>query len=120
MADRWLWKAHYSDGAEHSEKADDGTVRGFASVDQSRLVALEFVPADGEGPGVCVQLPEDARPILFRRRHVHANIVTEESWPGETITCLGFQKTIKGVNQKAILALYEDGSILLTDDSDGL
>jgi hypothetical protein len=119
MPDKHRWLAHYSDETTLAEHDESGRAVGFAAVDQSRLVALEYIPVSGEG-GATVRLPAGARPILFRRRHVHASVIEETSVVGHVIEVIGWQMTIDGTNVKSLLALYDDGSVLLTDDSDNL
>lgn len=116
MADKHLWRAHYSDGTALNEYDEAGQSHGFAEVDQSRLVGLEFVSSEGGARGIFVKLESDARPILFRNKRIHFNAADGSQWQGETITVLGFQKTIRNKNVKAMMVLYEDGSVLLTED----
>ena len=116
MADKHLWRAHYDDGTAFDEYDQAGQSHGFAEVDQSRLVGLEFLPAEDGGRGIFVKLEPGARPILFRNKRIHYAADTDQQWQGETITVLGFQKTIRYKNVKAMMVLYEDGSVLLTED----
>lgn len=120
MPDSHHWIAHYSDGSEHSEIDETGASRGFASVEMDRVVALEWMPESDSHAGSFVRVPSDARPILFRRRRIDVNAETGEQSKHDAIHVLGWQQTIDGRNVKVFVALYADGSVLVTDDNDAI
>ena len=120
MADGHHWRAQYDDGSHLDEHDADGRGVGFASVDQSRLVALELLPQSGGIP-YRLQLGEGMRPIFFRRRAVTVNPSDgvpedERVIDRKTSTVIGWQRTVEGRNVKSLVVLLPDGSVLLTDD----
>lgn len=120
-SDTWLWRAHYSDGSYYDEYSETGQSRGFASVDQSRCVALELRSQQVGVQDIVLRLPADARPIFFRRRHIIGAINAEgyHETTRITNTVVGFQKTIRGRNVKALTVFMYDGSVLITDSDEG-
>jgi hypothetical protein len=131
--DAWHWRAHYSalDGQpeEFLDEYDHetGKGRGFASIDQSRLVRFELVSQRPHLPNHSLALLKDSRPIFFRRRHARLSdyvLVDDEGneiTPGfPTITVLGWQRTVNGKNVKAVVFFLEDGSSICADDTDAV
>lgn len=113
MAEDFLWAAHYSDGSVLSEAPG----LGFASIDLTRLVALELLPQRAGLPNPHVAVGPGARPIFFRRRAVEKDLNTGEEWQhAPAITVLGWQATVGGRNVKSLCAFFHDGSIKITDD----
>lgn len=121
MSDTWHWRAWYSDGTFLDEYDEAGQSRGFAQVDQSRCVAFELRAQHCGVQDIVLAIPSDARPIFFRRRNIIGT--TSEEGFHETHrtanTVLGFQKTIGGRNVKSLTVFMHDGSVLITDDSEG-
>lgn len=118
MAEDWHWRAHYNDGQVLDEHADDGTVSGFADIDQSRLVALELLPQRDGLPTPHVRITDGLIPTFFRRRSIVINAETEEQEPGRTIAVLGWKKNVGGRKVLALTFWFPDGSCLISDDPD--
>lgn len=130
--DAWHWRAHYSSDPENPEFLDEydhetGKGRGFAQIDQSRLVRFELVSQREGLPNHSLSLLKDSRPIFFRRRHARFTdyvLVDEkgnEITPGfPTMTVLGWQRTVNGRNVKAVIFFLEDGSSICADDTDAV
>ncbi len=123
--DPWYWVAHYSDGTQLCEYDDDGQ-HGWKEIDQSKLTAFELVPLQEGLVHHILKVSADSRPIFFRRRTISVNINGEV--PVETgrdvFHVVGFQKTFgKGKHQKSykcFVFIFQDGSTILTDDSEHL
>lgn len=117
MSDLWHWRGYYRDGETIDEYDEAGRSRGFAAVDQSRLVAFQLIPQQSGLPTPHVVITDDCRPVFFRRRTHTASLTTgEETQPVETIHVIGWQRTVRGVNVQSLMALYSDGSVALVDD----
>ncbi|MGZ6347938.1 MAG: hypothetical protein ACXWQ8_00290 [Ktedonobacterales bacterium] len=118
FSDVYTWVAVYEDGSECREVEDDGTEHNFSHVDVGRVRFFVLLPLrDGLRAHVLRIDSADQRPIFLRRTSM------ELSPEGETlgqkrIHCLGWQKTISGVNVKAFTWIFEDGSLLVTDNDD--
>lgn len=119
----FMWRAHYTDGTMWAEVDSLGNDYGFATIDLTRLRALEILPMRPGlvGAAVSIRVDDGMRPIFFRRRAV---LTTPEGVETGrmTATCLGWQKTLEVEGEKRNTASYtfflEDGSVLLTDDPD--
>ena len=117
MAELFLWRAHYSDDDWLTEEPG----LGFASIDQSRLVALELIPLSSGLPHPFLAVTPDARPIFFRRRFVEKSLESgEEREYAPDITVLGWQMTVAGRNIQSLTAFYADGSVRVTTDQENL
>jgi hypothetical protein len=117
-ADAWTWVVEYADGTELRECGPDGVDHGFAEVDHGRVSRLVLLPIrEGLVPHV-VAVDSDAgeRLIFFRRRTVRTDPVTDESAYEATVHCVGFQKTVRGVNFQAFTFLFDDGSVVVAAD----
>lgn len=118
--DGWTWRVHYSDNTMFDEVDPDGTTHGFKEVDLPRVAIVEWIPV-GEGlAGHIVKIDSlsGMRPILFRRRTriINPNVEGDEGTEGPVIHCIGWQKTVQGVNVASYCFLFDDGSSLTTDD----
>jgi hypothetical protein len=116
----WLWRAHYTDGTMLDEHEGD-KIHGWKDVDLDRLAAFELVPQDVDGeysilPQPLLKVTPTMRPIFFRRNVVIVDPHTYEEKDRIILPCLGWQKTVEGVNVKSFTFYYEDGSIVVTDD----
>lgn len=120
MTDAWTWIACYDDGSSLMEIEPDGTEHGFAEVDLARLSAFVLNPMrDGlPAPIVKIDRASGQRPIFFRRRTIALDPALGTEEKRSTITVLGWQKTVEGKNVKSFVALYEDGSVLISDRDD--
>ncbi len=109
------WVAHYNDGDLLTEyERDSDEVHGFRDVDLDRLKLLTLEPKIDGRPHIGVLMNEqhaDMRPIFFRRRRERL-----ANGSKETIHCIGWQRTVHGVNVKTYAWIFEDGSILLSDE----
>jgi hypothetical protein len=113
----WNWRAHYNDGTKLDEW-ENNTEHGWKDVDLDRLVAFELIP-DYD----CLHLPRPTlsitptmRPIFFRRNRVEIDPNGGNEVGRIVVPCLGWQKTIEGVNVKSFTFYFEDGSVVVTDD----
>lgn len=122
MSDLYLWRAHYSDGTYFDEYDETGQSRGFAAVDQSRLLGIELRSQVVGTPDAFLRIPEDARPIFVRRRHIIGQVDAEQFHETirQTNTIIGWQKTIQGRNVKALTVFMWDGSVFITDSDEGI
>lgn len=106
MDDVYTWIAHYRDGGMLAEIDD----QPWASVDQSRLVAIEIVPcAEGFAP-IGVQVG-DCVGVFFRRRSIEIDMTTGEQ-TASTITVIGRDDGLT----KNLLYIYPDGSISMVEE----
>jgi hypothetical protein len=112
MTEPYLFRAYYNDG----EILDEAPGVGFGHIDQPRLVALELVPQWAGLPQPHLAVSEGLRPIFFRRRKINVSSATGEQERLPVITVLGWQRTVNGTNVKSLVAFFEDGSALITDD----
>ncbi len=117
MSDVFTWIACYDDGSSLMEIESDGTEHGFAEVDLDRLSAFVLNPMREGLPSPVVKIDRAGgqRPIFFRRRSIALDPETHGEANRSTITVLGWQKTVEGKNVKSFAALYEDGSVLISD-----
>lgn len=115
MQEDFTWLVHYTDGTTLSED-DAGS---FAGVDMGRVGAVELIPNQEGMPSVAVKIEPGSRPIFFRRRKqiVPLEDVSQviEAW---TVTVVGWQKTVRGVNVSSYLYFFSDGSVLASDRFD--
>jgi len=116
--DLWNWLAIYRDGEQLPECTGTGTHHVFADIELDRLESLAWIPIQAGLPQVVVVLSEPTmRPILFRRRQVELNMVSETMGARQTIHCLGWQKNLgDGCNVESFTFLFEDGSLLTSPD----
>jgi hypothetical protein len=119
-ADVYEWKAVYADGSELDEYGTDGEQHGWKDIDVANLAAFILVPQRDHLGTHVLKVTGDARPIFFRRRSRELNGTTfEQEGDTTTITVLGMQSTVRGVNVQSFTALYADGSVLVTNDPQG-
>ena len=122
----YMWRVHYTDGEMYPEVTETGEDRGFASVDLSRVAAVEIIPLFSHLKSALVKIDaaSDMRPIFFRRRFIGLNYEDGSETNRATVTCLGWQKTLDIGGEKRNVANYtfffEDGSILITDDHNAI
>lgn len=111
MADNFSWRAHYNDGTVLDEEG-----HGFADVDQNKLTAFELIPNVPGRNGYVLKCTPEIRPIFFRRRTLTVSMQSGKEIGRSCIHCLGWQKTVKGVNVASYTFIFEDGSVVVTDD----
>jgi hypothetical protein len=80
--------------------------QGFASVKHAKLLML--IPLTDTAT-YHVAIPQDARPVFFRRRSI---AISEGSSQHSTVHCIGWKRD----DQSVYLFIFEDGSTLLTDN----
>lgn len=113
----FYWTAVYADGAL-SEVDQDGTEHGWAEIDQSRLRSFCLLPSRPGLPSPVLRLDDpDSRPVYFRRRVV-ADVLAGSGGVTQTVTVLGWQRTVAGRCVKSFVAFYSDGSVLVSDRDD--
>jgi hypothetical protein len=118
--DVFEWQARYHDGTALDEYGLDGTQHGWKDIDLDQLAAFVLLPQRDHLSTHVLRLTGDARPIFFRRRSRELNGMTlEQEGDTTTITVLGMQSTVRGVNVQTFTAFYADGSVLVTNDPNG-
>jgi hypothetical protein len=122
------WRIVYRDGSELYEYAggdchnadaqhEGAHVSACVTLDES-VQGIALIPQREGLPYVAVVLPDGARPIIFRRRPVYdvLNGGHGVALPEDSITVIGWQRTIAGENVKYMIAVPPDGSIAAADD----
>lgn len=124
ITDTAKWRAVYKDKTILREKDPDGTEHIFKEINQDELEYFQLI--NPQDIAICqVHLGNDKRLIFVRR-----NIITtgrriikrgEVKVPlpinsHKIVIILGWQKTIKGINEKAIFYLLPDGRIEMDDE----
>jgi hypothetical protein len=114
VAEDFTWSAVYRDGSVLPERDPDGTEHGWAEIDQDRLDLFALMPQRPGLPSPVLKLSPAVRPIFFRRRVV---TLDPDGGPEQTrtITVLGFATTVEQRAVKAFVAVYPDGSVLISD-----
>jgi hypothetical protein len=99
-----------------SEYTDAGHAN-FSKEIEGGVATIALLPQREGLQPVVLLVPADARPIVFRSRQtVYINDPDQPIPDHVRITGIGWQKTIAGQNQQTLIALYDDGSMTLTDD----
>ncbi len=125
ITDTAKWKAVYNDGTFLSEMdPDGGDQHTFKEIDMEKITAFQLV--NPQGIAVCeVKLNNDKRLIFTKRNRMTTGqayqVKGETRIPiptrsRERIIILGWQKTVNGVNTKAIFYLLPDGRIEMDDE----
>ena len=107
-----MWRVVLTDDThiqEYDEARPDG--RGFLEVEQARIKSVELLGMTPEQYR-CVDVPEDATPVFFRRRAISYNSEADTQTPQGTTHCIGWKHGESGV----YLFVFEDGHTLLTSD----
>jgi hypothetical protein len=116
--DPWHWMLIRDD--ENATIVNEYTDAGHANFSEEikhPIKTIVLIPQRPDLKHVVLLVPEDARPIVFRSRQ--AVLINDPDGPipeHNRITGIGWQKTIDGRNHQTLVALYDDGSIVLTDD----
>ena len=118
--DPWHWLVVRPNGEEIEEYTEAGHAN-FSKTIEGPVEKIALLPAHPDiYPGlqpVVLLVPEGSRPIVFRSRQ--AVVINDPDQPipeHVRITGIGWQKTIAGRNQQTLIALYDDGSMTITDD----
>ena len=107
MTPFFAWRIRYDDGTVLTEQ--DAAERGFRAVDLGRVRAIDLIPSVPGMMTVTVAIDAPAmRPILFRR-------VVE----GVPVTCVGWQRTVRGLSVKSYTWVLPDGAMVVTDHDPG-
>lgn len=119
--DVWVWVALYRDGEMLTECPCGDPARrhaAFADIDLTRVVSMALIPQQPGLPQVVMQLTDPSmRIVFFRRRYVELNVSSGSQRPNPTIHCLGWQKNLPdGTNVQSYTFVFEDGSVLVTDN----
>jgi hypothetical protein len=115
--DAWEWRAIYTDDTYLDEFDEhDGTQHGWKDIDLERLHSFVLFSKREHLQSHLLRLTPEARPIFFRRRSIELSIESGEDQGRTTTTVLGMQRTVRGVNVASYTYLFEDGSILVSDD----
>ncbi len=125
VTDTAKWRAVYNDESTLSERDPDGGIDHiFKEIDMSKIVAFQLIN-DKDIPICQVRLGEGKRLIFARRNQMKTGQLFKME--GNTripipikahqrIIILGWQKTVNGVNTKAIFYLLPDGRIEMDDE----
>ncbi len=125
ITDTAKWRAVYNDGTKLWEQDPDGGKQNiFKDIDMKKIEAFQLV--NDKNIAVCqVKLGEGKRLIFARRNqmttgqlfkmqgNVRVPIPTKSH---QRIIILGWQKTVNGINTKAIFYLLPDGRIEMDDE----
>ncbi len=125
ITDTARWKAVYNDGTSLSELDPDGGKQHiFTEIDFDKIESFQLV--NPQGIAVCeVRLNKDKRLIFTRRNLITTGQLFKQEGNSKIpiptkhrsrIIILGWQKTINGVNTKAIFYLLPDGRIEMDDE----
>ena len=116
--DPWHWRVIYADENRTivNEYTDAGHANFSKAIEQPVSVII-LVPQRPHLNDVVLLVPVGSRPIVFRSRQaVMVNDPNEPIPDHKRITGIGWQKTVDGRNEQFLVALYDDGSMVLTDD----
>lgn len=105
----YTWVALDADGGFIAEY-DHPEGRGFADVDGMKVKHLKLDPNNPFLQSHCVEIPDGAIPVFFRRRSIALQPSGGETLP--SVHCIGWKKGDTSV----YLFVFNDGSTLLTDD----
>jgi len=125
ITDTAKWNAVYNDGTTLSERdPNGGNEHTFKEIDMSKIVAFQLV--NDKNIAICqVKLGNGKRLIYARRnlmttgqlfKNVGGQKVPIPTKSHQRIIILGWQKTVNGVNTKAIFYLLPDGRIEMDDE----
>lgn len=119
----YVWEAVYEDGTTLPEVGRDGVSgevvkHGFAEVDLARCSAFVLHSVVPECRDILVKIDAASgqRPIFFRRYQAEYDFETGETRRLEPIHCIGWQRTVHGVNVSHYTFIFPDGSLLLSDE----
>ncbi len=128
ITDTATWRAVYNNDPENqeflNEKDPDGKPHLFKDIDRDRLIAFQLI--NPQNIAICqVKLGEGKRLIFARRNLITVGQLFKETGgvkipiptkSHQIIIILGWQKTVNGVNTKAIFYLLPDGRIEMDDE----
>ena len=117
-APSYTWKAVYDDGAEFDEFDDDGRDHGFGEVDQSRVVRVHLIPIRPHLAEhvIAIDPTRGQRPIFFRRHKVTVRMGDGAIEDRQTVTVIGWQRTVADEAVYSYTFLFDDGSSLIADN----
>jgi len=127
ITDTATWRAIYNNDPENqeflNEKDPDGKPHLFKDINRDRLIAFQII--NPQNIAICqVKLGEGKRLIFARRNLITVGQLFKETGgvkipiptkSHQIIIILGWQKTVNGVNTKAIFYLLPDGRIEMDD-----
>ena len=123
ITDTARWRAVYKDRTMLYEKDPDGKDHLFKEIDFEKLEYFQLV--NPQDIAICqVRLGDDKRLIFARRNLITTGQLFREDQDAripiptkshQRIIILGWQKTVNGVNTKAIFYLLPDGRIEMDD-----
>lgn len=109
MQNTYTWIAAYWD--ERVLREEDAP-QGFVDVDQEQIKSVALLTAENKLV-YCVDIPEQAHAIFFRRRSRVLNLTDPDNVQfGQTVHCIGWEH-----NESAVyLFVLANGITLLTND----
>lgn len=112
--DAWSWVVRYRDGSMLYECLGPRAPHAaWANVTVPLVESMLLIPRRAGLPQVVSQVPQDATPVLFRRRYVELNISSgEQVGPRQNIHCLGYERA----DSASYVFAFEDGSLLHTSN----
>lgn len=118
--DGWYWDAQYDDGSHLEELDDDGTLHGYAEIDQSRLTAFVLRPLDPTLPQFAVAVRAGEQLIFFRRRSLIAQMGADgditHQHRGPSYQVIGVSRT----GADAVVFIDQGGNAVVTTDRDAI
>lgn len=122
--DPWHWViVHRDDWAVTEYCEETGLHRNFAlELSTAPVLMVALIPQRPDlypnAHPIYLPLSDGMRPIVFRSRSVVAILDPESPIPepDPRQTFIGWQKTVEGVNVQFLMAVFDDGAVVLTDD----
>lgn len=112
MQDTYMWLVSRADGTslqEFDEARPDG--RGWSEIGKDPIKDIFLTTSEGNRVHRVI-VPAAATPVFFRRRTVAINPMSGQEEDRSTTHCIGW----KYGENAAYLFVFEDGSVLLTND----
>lgn len=107
--DTYTWAVTYQD---ENVLHEDEAAQGFASVDQEHVKSVSLL-TQGNHLVHCVDIPQGAQAVCFRRRSIMLNLTDlDNAQFGQTVHCIGWKHDESAV----YLFVLANGITLLTND----
>lgn len=115
----WGWLATYDDGSHLWEYEGGIWTHVFADIEKERVVRFRLFPFwEHLQVHTVVLNPQDGQRLIFFRRFAQDVNPQTGQQTGEVrqYTCVGWQRTVHGVNVPVYAFFLNDGRCLLTED----